>query len=529
MLKNLLLVASIAWLATSASAQTAPPAQPSAATRISGADLQSDVAILRRTYEALHPGLYRYNTKPQMDAAFAALSQRFASGATLAETYLALSEFTTKIRCGHTYANFYNQKDEIQAAIFQGQNRVPFYFRWLDGRMIVVRDWSAEKALPRGTEVLAINGHPAAEIQRKLMTVTRADGSNDAKRIALLEVLGEDEWETFDIFFPMYFSATSPQITLQVQRPQQKSQQVTVTALTQPQRLANREILSTERAADGATGDRKDGVVFEFRTLPNGDAYLRMPDWALYNSKWDWKTWLNARMDELVTKHTPALIIDLRGNEGGLDVGDVILSRLLTNDLKVQDSLRLVRYRAVPPELRTNLDTWDKSFFDWGSDATPWVRPATVVRPWLSTEIPPVEYFTLKSEGSSDGSKVISAVKPRFTGRVVVLTDAQNSSATFQFENLIRKIGLGTLIGQPTGGNRRGINGGAFFFLRLPKSGLEVDLPLISNFPTTAEPDAGLEPDLLVKKTPEAIEKGIDLELQSAIKLLQHPASGAGK
>ena len=134
--------------------------------------------------------------------------------------------------------------------------------------------------------------------------------------------------------------------------------------------------------------------------------------------------------------------------------------------------------------------------------------------------MPPTNYFTLKSDGSTDGSKVIAAVKPRFSGRVVVLTDSQNSSATFQFENLVRKNKLGTLIGQPTGGNQRGINGGAFFFLRLPKSGLEVDLPLISNFPVTAQPDAGLAPDVLVENTPEAVAKGIDLELQAATEFL---------
>ena len=40
------------------------------------------------------------------------------------------------------------------------------------------------------------------------------------------------------------------------------------------------------------------------------------------------------------------------------------------------------------------------------------------------------------------------------------------------------------MVGQVTGGNLRGINGGAFFFLNLPNSRLEIDLPLIGQFPT---------------------------------------------
>src|SRR5271165_5290707 len=33
---------------------------------------------------------------------------------------------------------------------------------------------------------------------------------------------------------------------------------------------------------------------------------------------------------------------------------------------------------------------------------------------------------------------------------------------------------------------------GAFFFLSLPKSQIEMDLPIISNFPVSPQPDAGL-------------------------------------
>ena len=65
---------------------------------------------------------------------------------------------------------------------------------------------------------------------------------------------------------------------------------------------------------------------------------------------------------------------------------------------------------------------------------------------------------------------------PRYTGRVWVLVGADNSSATFEFAQVVQRNRLATLVGQPTGGNQRGINGGAFFFVRLPKSGIELDL-----------------------------------------------------
>jgi hypothetical protein len=80
---------------------------------------------------------------------------------------------------------------------------------------------------------------------------------------------------------------------------------------------------------------------------------------------------------------------------------------------------------------------------------------------------------------------------------------------------------LGTLIGQPTGGSQRGINGGAFFFVRLPHSGIEMDLPLIATFPPTPAPDAGLTPDILVKPTVSDIAADYDAALAAAIRMIR--------
>ena len=88
----------------------------------------------------------------------------------------------------------------------------------------------------------------------------------------------------------------------------------------------------------------------------------------------------------------------------------------------------------------------------------------------------------------------------------MILIDASNSSATFQFAQMIKENKLASLVGKTTGGNQRGINGSAFFFVTLPNSRIEVDLPLVGNFvgaerptgvsiPFLEIPDAGINPD----------------------------------
>ena len=77
----------------------------------------------------------------------------------------------------------------------------------------------------------------------------------------------------------------------------------------------------------------------------------------------------------------------------------------------------------------------------------------------------------------------------------------------------------GKLVGEATGGNQRGGNGGAFFFVRLPASGIEFDLPLIGNFPMQPAPDAGIEPDLKVDVAAVDIATGIDAQMERALAL----------
>ncbi|HEX8702241.1 MAG TPA: S41 family peptidase [Myxococcaceae bacterium] len=478
-----------------ASAAAEPPSV--APPRISAQELQADFAVLKQAYEELHPSLYRYNSKEQMDAHFAALRAEFERDLTLQEAYLAFSVFLAKVQCGHSYANFYNQPKSVAVALFQQQNRVPFYFRWLDRRMIVTRTFSKDARLVPGTEVLAINGTPVAVILERLLAVARADGSNDAKRVSYLEVAGRSHYEAFDIYFPLFFPSAGPGIKVQVKTPAGKALTLNLEALTYEQRRALIKVNELDR--DG------DKPAWEFKFLDARTGYLRMPSWALYNSKWDWKGFLDTVFQQLAERKAAHLVIDLRGNEGGLDVGHVLLSKLITSDLRLEPIQRLVRYRKVPDSLVPYLDTWDPSFKDWGDDA-------------VEAE---GGFYRLKKYDSPEGGTLIKASGQPFKGQTYVLIDASNSSATFEFALALRQTKLATLVGQPTGGNQRGITGGAFFFLRLPRSKIEVDLPLIGQYPLGDKPDAGIEPDIAITPRVQDIARGVDTELETLLKKLR--------
>jgi len=453
-----------------------------------GADIRGDIAILRRACTLLHPGLYRYATPAEIDVRFIQLERDFSADQSLAQAYLTLSHFLGTIRCGHTYANFYNQSDAVAAQLFDRRTHLPFHFRWIGGQMVVERNLSPEPALAPGTIVLDINGIPTSRILTTLLPYARADGGNDDKRRALLKVRGFDRIETFDVFHPLHFSVAMDELTLRIRT----SSGVTRILSVAPHGKQDRKTAMRIASED-------DGPQWTF-AMQGATGVLTMPSWALYDSKWDWRSWLDARMADLVSANAKGLVVDLRGNEGGLDCGNDIIAHLIDRDLELAADERRVRYRKTPEDLNPVLDTWDRSFRDWGDDAT---------------DIG-AGFFRLKSE--TGDREIIAPKGPRFTGKVVVVIDAQNSSATFQFAQHIQQLRLGSLCGQPTGGNQRGINGGAFFFLRLPGSGLETDVPLIGRFPRDPKPDAGLTPDVRVDLTAEDPATGRDRVMEAALK-----------
>jgi hypothetical protein len=100
----------------------------------------------------------------------------------------------------------------------------------------------------------------------------------------------------------------------------------------------------------------------------------------------------------------------------------------------------LVRYRKAPGDVVPYPDRWDKSFRDWGTTAI------DLPEPW-PTAPHGIPYFKLTRYEDDASGDVIKPAGKRFRGRVIVLIDATNSSATFQFAQNVQLHHLGVLIG----------------------------------------------------------------------------------
>ena len=453
-----------------------------------------DIALLREILTTLHPGLYRYSSPKKIEAGLQKLEREWMAHPDLVTRYLNLSRFLSMIQCGHSYANFFNQSRKVSSQLFDPPvpTRLPFAFKWIQRKMVVTQDQSGTGLLKRGAVIKSVNGVPVGTILDNLMPYVRADGSNDAKRRALLSVGGSEDIQTFDVFYGLIYGP--PEKTgyhrLLVREPEAKHDvRIDVAAITMAQRQNY-----IKRPDKGGTEP-----IWEWTLRPDNIAVLTMDNWAMFDSKWKWEAWLNERLDSLTG--AKGLIVDIRENEGGNSCGDVILSRLADKPVPIPLSRRLVRYRKVPEHLNQYLDTWDDGFRDWGDK----------LRPYDGQFFEQVDIAY---------NPVVEPKGPRINVPMAVLIGPQNSSATFQFALKCRLSGLGKLIGETTGGNLRGINGG-YFFATLPDSGIEFDVALVGYYPDGPMPrDAGLDPDIKVSLTAKDIAQGNDRQMEAAARHL---------
>lgn len=437
---------------------------------------------------SIHPGLYLHRSPRDAELASRRFEADYIAAANredVAAAYLALSRFLATLRCGHSYANFFNQDDPNVKKLFDQTSRVPFWFRWIGEKMVITRDSSA-MALPRGTEVLELNHRRAKDVLAALLPYTRGDGSNDGKRRSLLSVEGREDLETFDIFQGLLLPPRGQFHYLTVRLPNGRVEKRSCAPISLGDRRAMMTRVAPETNLPRWTWERR----------PDGIAVLTMPGWAMWNSTWDWRGWLEERLDSL--SDARGLIVDIRENEGGDDCGDSILARLVDRPTSGWPFDVRIRFDNMPAILRENSSTWDPAFYSLGDGAR---------------SIGDGYFLPADPETQS----VIEPSSKRITCPVVALIGPTNSSATFAFINAARATGRVMLIGEQTGGNQRGVNGAAFLFVKLPFSGIEFDLPLKGYVARQPAPDAGIAPDIVAAVTLESLSSGSDEAMLRAV------------
>jgi hypothetical protein len=477
-------IAHIARFVLAASLALAPPMAVAAEAPITltTEQAQRELRLLKRGLSELHSGLNRYQTPEQFAAEFARAEALVADGSDAVEMYLIASRIAAAVRCGHTWTNPYNQGPAVQQAL-TALPALPVRLRLLEQRLLITA--SADPQIPNNAELLSIDGRTPATLIADLIPYLRADGSNDGKRLSQLD--SNENGGALDRLLPLLHPPGANGYTLRIRPRGGKVREIVAAAMTASER---ERLLS-------AAGVPAENNAWRFE-IEGDTAIMTLPTFAFWSGGFDWQAFLDTSFATLAERKIPNLILDLRQNEGGDDaIGRALMAQIIAKPFTIPASRAETAYERVPYDLARFLDTWNFSFFD---------RTGQVVRgegrQWLLVE--------------QDADRVVTPVAQPYRGKVALLTGPQMSSAGYIIARDVKASGAATLIGRETGGNLRGLNGGQLAWMVLPTSGVSIDIPLISGFAKTPQPDRGVLPDITVRTRLEDAAAGIDPEMIAA-------------
>jgi len=380
------------------------------------------------------------------------------------------------------------------------KNVLPYLFKIINGKIIITHNLSKNSATRRGDEIISINGTSSSAIIDSLLTVSRADGTHGLVKMQdnlnlTAYFASAKQYSLFDIYFPLFFPQNfNPMVYHLTIRTSKGKRMVTdVKALSK----IERQKIYNERFSKEAAQPK-----WFFDQLNQKCAYLKLNDFSVWNWKRDYKKYLDSVFVQLRYAGTPNLVVDIRDNEGGDDEArNEVLSYLLKQSFVYQIK-RGYRFLSVPESLMPFLETWDESF----------KKPK------------PASGYVLATTGLyyRKGLHLADTLLPKanyFKGQLYLLTNATNSSSSFFMADILQQAKAAQIIGELTGGSKQGINGGQFFFLMLPGSAIEVDIPLIWQAPVQVRPDQGIIPNVLIKTVQSDVARGIDPQLQYLYRL----------
>ncbi|MFC1840627.1 S41 family peptidase [Thermodesulfobacteriota bacterium] len=221
------------------------------------------------------------------------------------------------------------------------------------------------------------------------------------------------------------------------------------------------------------------------------------------------KDYLATFIEDINRKKINNLIIDLRYNIGGGDLGSQLVyhltrrHKLIGNKNFCYNPDILERYS---PEKGRAFRKWYRNKF--GEDP-PFKK---------LTPIPRGKYALFSHITDPDSLYYVPRDRPVFTGRVIVLANQNTKSASALLTAFLQDNNLATVIGTTTDNNPTGPTGYTPF--RLPETGLKISLP--SDYIERAVPENGdvFKPDYWVENIVEDLLNGRDVVFEKALELL---------
>ncbi len=426
-------------------------------------ELQEDFRFFRNKLESKHPNLYLYSPKQTLDSMFDAMYAQIDKPMTATAFYHFLCAVQPIVKDGH---NYLLPSAEKQLEFVNKAAYFPLNFAILDKKAFVTQNFSDEKNIAIGDEIIEIDGKKMEILLQEMIDRQVRDGYN----------LTYPTWITQNYFRSYYgfLFGFKPLYLLKIKEKKGKIKELEIKGLP----------LATIKQRRKAETPRFDRINFSkgiYWTIQKEKKYavLNIKSWSKPILKSDYHQKLKPAIDsffhEIQNIDIQHVIIDVRNNQGGNgEYGIYLLRYLLDHSFRYNDEVK-----AYNKQLK--------------------LKNAA---PILVRKYRPFKYV--------------------FRGKIYVLTNGGSFSNSCIFSNLIQIHQRGKIIGTETGGNGQLLTGGEGYYV-LPHSHINVlkatHRMIIS--PTLQNTGHGVVPNILITPTLEDILNNHDKVMEETINMIK--------
>ena len=462
--------------------------------KYSSKEVEYDYQVFENMLKESHSGLYWYTGKDSMEYYFREGASELKDSMTEPQFRKVLSYVVSKIDCGHTSVkasnHYMRHVDSSRFKIFPLSMKF-----WDDSAAVAANLNRKDSVLKRGVIVTAINNKSIREILDTIFQYLPADGYNRTHKLQTLSNRG-----TFGSNYTSLFGQSEKYVVNYLDSTGE-TRSVTVPYYNPLADSLNR--FPPRRAMKMSRRERKDSERLSARQLQvDRETRTATMDVNTFSKGYRLKRFFRRSFRELQQQKISYLVIDLRGNGGGNVMNSTLLSKfLIDKPFKLADSLYTISRKSSYGRHMQNY------FFN---------------RIFM--------LFTTRKK--SDGNYHFGyferhyfkpRVKDHFDGKTYILIGGNSFSATTLFtESVIGEDNV-FVVGEETGGGAYGNTAWLIPDVVLPETRVRFRLPLFrlvidKNIPKNGR---GVQPEIEVKPTAEAIRNGVDFKMEKVKELIR--------
>ncbi len=480
----------------------------------SAEQLKADVDYVYKRLQKLHPKLYWYISKKDLDYKFDSLKATINAPMTSNEFFFKLAPVVSSVKQGHMrmypLIKLLTRKETKAFNKKGGSPLSQFTYEVLDNRLYIIKNNSSDTTIKVGSEVVSVNGIKPQEVFSKFKNTFTSDGYN---RTFYSRVYG---WQ-FSNFFYTYtgerdsvvyqlnYNDTITNVFLKRGKRNVAKGEGKIKEKTKVEKaLAKRESKNEARKKLllGYNPQTKNYSKNLHLMVPDSSiAVMKINDF----SRGMYRQFYRNSFKKLDSLKTKTLILDLRDNPGGRlkEIGN-LYSYLADTSFYLVDRMEV---------------TSRSSFILGGyTRSTPLVIKAlsfTIGLPFLMVRLARVKKAENKYYFSLSESKLKQPNSKSFKGKVYVLINGGSFSASSILSSDLKGSKRATFVGEETGGAFNGCIAGRMPIFTLPESKLKIHfgLGLIQPHFRIEQDGRGILPDVAIAPTIHDRLKGNDPEL----------------